>query len=287
MLNHSNSNVPAKAPHPMIKGKTKAKHTMIAALIARGFPVKDVAEQVNLSESQIYHLLCDKDSFVNAEIFRILSELFAENDRHLIDLFSKALQKLDNMLSSSDEEKQFRAIDRIIKIFLARSAKNAVTIQQYFGIESQEEKETVDEMILRMRKERGLPWPPDNYLENIISEARKARGLPELPHHYIQDIISKLLKEQGLPELPDHKASSHSTPEASTHSSPENSTPDNSPQDASSQHAPSQGTPSQKAPSPDVPSPDVPSANAPSPNHSSPKSIDEFVESMRLDESII
>lgn len=228
MVNHSDSNVPVKVPHRKIKGKTKAKHTMVAALIARGFPVKVVAQKVNLSESQIYHLLSDKDSFVNAEIFRMLSELFAENDRHLIDLFSKALQELDNMLSSSDEEKQFRAIDRIIKIFLARSAKNAVTIQQYFGIESQEEKETVDEMLLRMRK---------------------ARGLPELPDHYIQDIISKLLKEQGLPELPDHKDSSHSTPNDSSNSSPNNLLAD----------ASSQGTPSQDASSQDAPSQDAPS----------------------------
>lgn len=213
---------------------------MIAALIARGFPVKDVAQQVNLSESQIYHLLSDKDSFVNAEIFRILSELFTENDRHLIDLYNKALQKLDNMLSSSDEEKQFRAIDRIIRIFLARSAKNAVTIKQYFGIESQEEKETIDEMILRMRKERGLPEWPDDYLQDLISQMRMARGLPELPDQYIQDIVSKLLKEQGLPELPDHKDSSHSAPEANAHSSQENSSPGNSAQDTPSQDVPSQ-----------------------------------------------
>jgi AcrR family transcriptional regulator len=219
MVSHSNSNATAKVPHPEIKGKNKARHSMIAALIARGFPVKDVAQEVNLSESQIYHLLSDKDSFVNAEIFRILSELFTENDRHLVDLYKKVLQKLDNMLLSSDEEKQSRAIDRIIRIFLARSARNPVTIQQYFGIESQEEKETIDQMILRMRKERGLP---------------------ELPDQYIQDIVSKLLNEQGVPELPDHKDSSHSTPEASTHSSPENSPPGNSPQDTPSQDVPSQ-----------------------------------------------
>jgi transcriptional regulator with XRE-family HTH domain len=166
MVNHSNSSISVKVPHRKTKGKTKAKHTMIAALIARGFSVKDVAQKVNLSESQIYHLLSDKDSFVNAEIFRILSELFTENDRHLVDLLSKALQKLHNMLSSSDEEKQFRAIDRIIKIYLSRSAKNAVTIQQYFGIQSQQDEndfiKNIDDLIIKMRKERGLPWPLDD-----------------------------------------------------------------------------------------------------------------------------
>lgn len=238
MVRHSNA--PAKVPHPKIKGKIKAKHTMIAALIARGFPVKDVAQQVNLSESQIYHLLSHKDSFVNAEIFRILSELFTENDRHLIDLYNKTLQKLDKMLSGSDEEKQFRAIDRIIRIFLARSAKNPVTIQQYLGIESQEEKETVDEMLLRMRKERGLSDQGESILQELISAVRKARELPELPNRSMKDIISKALNEQGLPELPDHKDSSHSTSDDSTHPPPENSSPGNSAQDTPSQDEPSQ-----------------------------------------------
>jgi len=233
-VNHSNSNALTNMPPQKVKGKTKAKHTMIAALIARGFAVKDVAQEVRLSESQIYHLLSDKDSFVNAEILRILSELFTENDRHLIDLYKKALQILDNMLLSSDEAKQFRAIDRIIRIFLARSARNPVTIQQYFGIESQEERETIDQMILRMRKERGLPELPYNYLEDAISEVRKARGLPELPDQYIQDVISKVLNEQGSSESQDHQDSSDSSPGSST------------PGD-SLQNAPSQGDSSQGA----------------------------------------
>jgi DNA-binding NarL/FixJ family response regulator len=91
-MNLSNTDFLAKVPDGKMKRKTKAKHKMIAALIARGFHAKDVAHEVNLSESQISHLLSDKDSSVNAEITRILSELFADNDRHLINLYSKALQ---------------------------------------------------------------------------------------------------------------------------------------------------------------------------------------------------
>jgi len=111
-----------------------------------------------MSESRIYHLLSDKDSFVNAEINRILNELFAGNDRRLVNLYNKALQKLDSMVSSSDEEKQFRAIDRIIKIYLSRSAKNAVTIQQHFGTQTKEEQQDpgkrLDEIIVQKRRER-------------------------------------------------------------------------------------------------------------------------------------
>jgi len=156
----TNSSLPTDSsptPNPIIQGIPKIRQKTIAALIARGFSVKYVAKKLKMSESHIYHLFSEKDSLVNAEINRILNEAFAASDRRLVNLYDKALKKLDALLSSSDEEKQFRAIDRIIRIYLTRSAKNAVTIQQYFGIKSQEEKaETLDEIILRMRKERGL-----------------------------------------------------------------------------------------------------------------------------------
>ena len=129
-------------------------------MIARGLLVKYVAKKLKISESRIYHLLSDKNSLVNAEINRILNEAFAASDYRLINLYNKALQKLDAMLSNRNEEKQCRAIDRIIKMYFARSSKNGVTIQQYFGIEFQEEKDapkTIDDFILQRRKERGLP----------------------------------------------------------------------------------------------------------------------------------
>jgi DNA anti-recombination protein RmuC len=162
MQNPSNSAVSAKTQNLKINAMTKARQTKIAALIAQGDSIKDVTKKVNMSDSRIYHLLSEKDSFVNAEINRILNEMFAVTDRHLINLYTKALQKLDGMLSSHDEEKQYRAIDRIIKIYAARTSKNAFTIQQYLGIQSQEEKDpikTIDDIILKKRKERGLPMP--------------------------------------------------------------------------------------------------------------------------------
>lgn len=159
MTNSSLSTDSSCTPNAEIQGITEIRQKTIAAMIARGFSVKYVAKKLKMSESRIYHLFSDRNSLVNAEIYRILSEVFGASDRRLINLYDKALQKLDAMLSSPDEEKQCRAIDRIIKMYFARSSKHAVTIQQYFGTESEEEKETVDEMILRMRKERGLPPP--------------------------------------------------------------------------------------------------------------------------------
>ena len=140
----TNSSLPtdsSSTPNAQIQGITEIRQKTIAALIARGFSVKYVAKKLKISESRIYHLFSEKNSLVNDEIYRILNDAFAASDYRLINLYNKALQKLDAMLSSPDEEKQCRAIDRIIKIFFARSSKNAVTIQQYFGIESQEEKE--------------------------------------------------------------------------------------------------------------------------------------------------
>ena len=250
MTNPPLTNDSSSTPSPQTQGITEIRQMTIASMLARGFSVKYVAKKLKMSESRIYHLLSDRDSLLNTEIKRILTELFAASDRRLINLYNNVLQKLDTMLSSSDEEKQYRAMDRIIKMFFARIPKN-VMIQQYFGDQLQPQREfamddyilfskKLEKIALEKRKERGLPLWPDYLIEDIISEARKERGLPELPDHSIQDIISKVLKESGLPESPDDKVSSHPAPEANAHSSQENSSPGNSAQDTPSQDVPSQ-----------------------------------------------
>jgi len=238
MTNPLPNNGSCITPSTKTNGIPEIRQKAIAAMITRGFPVKHVARKLKISASRIYHLLSDGESVLNAEIRNILDDLFETGDVRLVNIYNKALEKLDAMLSSFDKKQQFQAIDRIIKIFLARSAKNPVSIQQYFGIRSQENKpEDIDEMILRMRRERGLPeWTADDIV-GMILKVRKVRGLPELPHHGMKDIISKLLKDVGLPDLADHENSSHSSPETLT--------PGNSPQNASSQDVPPQGAPSQ------------------------------------------
>jgi AcrR family transcriptional regulator len=166
MENCSSSDVSAVTPPWEVQGVTEVRQRTIAAMIARGFSVKQVAKKLKMSESRIYHLLSDRDSAVNAEINRILNELFAASDRRLINLYNKALQKLEDLLSSSDEEKQFRAIDRIIRIIFARSSRNGPSITlQHFGIQANEEQQNrekrLDEIVLQKRRERGLPDFPD------------------------------------------------------------------------------------------------------------------------------
>ena len=164
----TNSSLPtdsSSTPCTQKQNLTEIRQKTIAAMIARGFSVKYVAKKLKISEDRIYHLFSEKNSVVNAEINRFLNEAFAASDRRLINLYDKALQKLDAMLSSSDKETQCRAIDRIIKIYLSRSAKNAVTIQQYFGTQSkegqQDKEDRLNQLILQKRRERGLPDYPD------------------------------------------------------------------------------------------------------------------------------
>jgi hypothetical protein len=135
---------------------------VIAYLIVHGYSVPYIAKKLKMSESRIYHLVSDKDSPINVEINRFLNELFMTTERRLMILYDKALQELDKMLSSSDEEKQYRAMDRIIKMFFARTAKNAI-IQQYFcaSPQSQQIGLDIDNLIIQKRIERGLEKPPD------------------------------------------------------------------------------------------------------------------------------
>lgn len=164
MTNSGSSNGSSGSPNLPIKGKVDAKYKMIADLICQGDSPKDVSEKMKMSKDRIYHLLNDKNSPVKAEITRILTERFEANDRRLIDLYTKALQKLDEMLSSSDEEKQLPAIDRIIKIYSTRSGKNgSPIIQQNFALSEEEIMKIIpqyiDKLIIAKRRERGLEPP--------------------------------------------------------------------------------------------------------------------------------
>lgn len=178
MSNSAFSNGSSGTPNPPIKGKVDARYKMIADLICQGDSPKDVSEKMKMSKDRIYHLVSDKNSPVRVEIIRILTERSEANDRRLMDLYTKALQKLDEMLSSSDEGKQLRAIDRIIKIYSTRVDKNTPFIQQNFGLSEEEKKKIflqyVNEMIIEKRRQRGLepplqesetPEPPNEGLE--------------------------------------------------------------------------------------------------------------------------
>jgi hypothetical protein len=202
-LPHDTSTTPDAQTH----GTTEIRQKTIGKMIAQGLPVKYVAKKLDMSESRIYHLLSDKESIVNAEINRILEEMFTANDRYLVKLFNKTLENLDTMLSGSDKEKQFRAMDRIIKIYMARSAKNGVTVKQYFGLEppGAEREFTIDDYVLFNRK-----------LLADLDKRGKERGLTDHEH------------EDSSNSAPENSASPTPVSEtaASNGSSPDNSLPE-------------------------------------------------------------
>jgi len=169
MTDSSLPNGPSTTIERHAHGITEIRQRAIGRMIAKGLPVKYVAKKLQISESRIYHLLSDQESIVNAEINRILGEVFTANDRYLVRLFNKTLENLDTMLSSPDKEKQFRAMDRIIKIYAARCTKNGVTVKQYFGIEPPAGKPefTMDDYINFGQK-----------LKNTIRQMQIERGLP-------------------------------------------------------------------------------------------------------------
>ena len=163
MDNFPDSNLPSiTSPSPesndRVKGRIKTKHKKVAFLLSMGYPVSIVAKETGLSESRIYHLLSDKDSFVNFEINRILNETLRTRDLLIGNLYFEALRHLDKMLESPDIKERDEAIDQIINLVLARRARNGHPIvTQYFGVQSQGQQgspESIDELIIRKRRER-------------------------------------------------------------------------------------------------------------------------------------
>jgi hypothetical protein len=213
MANSSPPNSSSTPPEAQTHGTTEIRQKNIGRMIAQGFPVKYVAKKLNMSESRIYHLLSDKESIVNAEINQILGQLFTGNDRHMVKLFNQTLEKLQTMLSSKNEEEQLRAMDRIIKIYMARSSKNGVTVQQYFGLEPPGQKEfTIDDYIKFGKK-----------MNELIMQKRRERGLePPAPED----------SSNSAPENSASPASPSPTPVSETAASNESS-PDHSPPDTS------------------------------------------------------
>jgi AcrR family transcriptional regulator len=160
---------PESPPYPPLNppangnGKTGGmigvKHRKLGALIARGAPLTLAAEEAGLSPSRAYHLLADKDSFVNAEVERISNEIFQAQDALLSNLYRTALEELEALLLSGNPRIVLRAVDLIIRIFLERTGNiESPVIQQLFGCEPNGHQNgigpSMDDWILEMARER-------------------------------------------------------------------------------------------------------------------------------------
>ena len=187
MSKSNSSNGFCGSPKPKIKGKIDPKHVKIAVLRWEGYSVKEISKKVEMSEDRIYHLLADEDSSVITEIRRISNEAAEASNRLLSHLFRKALNKLDCMLESGDDETKFRAIDRIIKIFSTMVGKNGPSIQQNFGFQVKQEQNTppydIDRLIIEKRRERGLepPLPESDTADSPDEEPETMESPDEEP----------------------------------------------------------------------------------------------------------
>ena len=151
---------PSPESHGKVKGRVKSKHKRVAALLSMGLPVPLVAKETGLSESRIYHLLSDKNSFVNSEMNRVTEETLKTRNALLLNLYLEVLHHLDAMLESGDDKERDLAIDTILDLVLSRRGRNGQSfISQHFNFQSQGNQgnpETVDEWIIQKSKEREL-----------------------------------------------------------------------------------------------------------------------------------
>ena len=72
-------------------------------MAARSYPVSVIAQELGMKESTIYRLLGSNEEIWD-EINTIIANLFAEGDRMLANLRTKALIKLDEQLESTDPD---------------------------------------------------------------------------------------------------------------------------------------------------------------------------------------
>ena len=75
-------------------GTISLRNKKIAEMAARSYPVSVIAQELGMKESTIYRLLGSNEEILD-EINTIIANLFAEGDRMLANLRTKALIKLD------------------------------------------------------------------------------------------------------------------------------------------------------------------------------------------------
>ncbi len=152
---------------PTKKGKLSLRYKTIAEYAARGYSVDIISQVTGMTPSAIYRVL-DKNVLVWEEINRIMANMFAEGDRVLKNLYLKALYKLDERMNRPEtEEDAIRKVMDVIGKRVASSGKEGEKppiIQQFFQTGGSSEGPiveggTIDDLILKKRKERGLDLP--------------------------------------------------------------------------------------------------------------------------------
>jgi hypothetical protein len=175
-----------------IRGRVKVKHAKVALLLERGEPVSVVAKKTGLSEGRIYHLLEDEKSFLNNEIQRIRHEKheaqegLLENIHHnKLQLLSKALEQLDLILESPDIEKRERY--NMIKLIISRLSKTSGSppISRVQPLEPPKNIWEARKFFQEAQKAYDEACEVcngyDKHINEIILKKRRERGLPDFP----------------------------------------------------------------------------------------------------------
>lgn len=161
-------NLPA-IPGKKRKGILSVKYRKIASLAVRGWSPVEIGRDVGVRPERISIILERDDvwEFVLEEI----RGLFSEGDRILASLYKKAMIGLDEDMSSTDPSVRRSAREQVLKLWgfgknqPQDGEKNVSLIQQFFGGGVEGTKpliQSMDEIILQKRKERGLKTEDKN-----------------------------------------------------------------------------------------------------------------------------
>ena len=157
---------------PLRRKKLSVRNMRIAELAARGWSPEEIAREVGRSRERIYEILKTDD--VWEYIKDVIRDTFSEGDRILAYLYKKAMKGLDIDLSSSDPEVRQAARADIFKQWgygrdkvVSSGEKAHISLfQQIFmgreGAPTGSIIESIDDIILQKRKERGLPLEPED-----------------------------------------------------------------------------------------------------------------------------
>jgi hypothetical protein len=143
--------------------KLKPRHRLIGDLACRGWTAQRIAKELGVHHKTVVEVLKRQEviEYVNITV----TNLFQDCDRMLLNVFMKAIVILEQQLDSSDPAVRDRGVDKTLKFFQAKGADGRAKplIAQFFSNTGKDEQkveeaeETLDEIILRKRRERNLP----------------------------------------------------------------------------------------------------------------------------------
>lgn len=171
-------NLPAIVETKKRRGSLSIRNRRIAEMAARGWSPEEIAKEVKLRQDRVYEIL--KTDEVWEFVKDIIKNIFSEGDRVLAFLYKKALKGLDDDLLSNDADIRKSAREQVLK-FLVRDGgeKSHISfIQQVYtnkGEPGGSVVESIDDLILQKRKERGLSVEPNNP-DEIEMEEENEKG---------------------------------------------------------------------------------------------------------------